>query len=156
MERYAPMLRQVAESAGLPSVKRLAAQPGMKAVYRVTAHYPDFHACDSVATLICFVTGEPSLEAIYSGHFNHKPLKRRLNDIAVQGFTRVMSKAGFDKLADQKEAFNPSAGVCMVERGAGRFVKSVIFCIQSREWAHAHILDAVQIYMPEALREIVT
>ena len=41
MEAYAAILRRIAERVGFPPVQYIATQPGVRAVYRVTMHYPD-------------------------------------------------------------------------------------------------------------------
>jgi hypothetical protein len=154
MEGYAHILRRIAEQLGCPPVKDIAAKPGIKAVYRVTVHYPDMHASDTVATLVHTGTGSAVLETLYRGHFNNRPLRRHLDMSDYQAFSRIFTPILFDRLSDQPGILFYGATLWLIERGAGSFAKGVIIAPQTATEVYSKLLDAVHAYLPEAVREI--
>ncbi|MDX1993642.1 MAG: hypothetical protein SF029_14735 [bacterium] len=155
MERYASVLREIAERASLKPVKEIALLPGMKAVYRVTLHYFDFRASDSVVTVCCGRSNDALSEAVYVGRFGNRPLTRTLGTRDYENFVRTIMSLSFDKLPDQQHIPVYGADVCMVERAAGTFVKGVIFAPQKAEGHYHTLFAAIKTYLPEALREMV-
>lgn len=153
MHRYAYILRECAEKAGVEPIKRVALQPGVTEVYRVTIHYPDLHASDEVATYKRFGKLESMLEVIYEGHFQRKPLVYHHSLEKYRAFARALRQIEFDLLPDAAGVFYGTE-LCMVERAAGTFVKSVIFSPRHAEGSYTTLLDAIQTFLPEVLREI--
>ena len=155
METYAYILRRVAERIGCPSVQSIAKQPGVQAVYRITLYYPDGRACDTVATLVRSGLEEASLETVYSGRFGNQPLLRRLDVASYTAFTQVLTPSLFDKLPDQPDIPAYGVDLCLIERGAGSFVKGIIFSPQRANLPpYSTLVEVVRAYLPEALREI--
>lgn len=150
MDRYAYLLRGCAEKAGLAPVKQIAAQPGVVAVYRATIHRTDWRASDVVVTVIR--TEAVTREAIYVGRFENKPIRRAMDIEEYNAFVHLIDVKTFDKLRDQDD--RPSPDLCMMERAAGTFVKSVIFSPQEPGDVYANLAEALRLYLPEALREI--
>lgn len=154
MEHYAAILREAAERAGVKSAQAVAAEPGVRAVHRVTIHYGDMRASDTIVTLRHDVTGEAYIEAVYRGHFNNKPLIRRLNQSRYDAFIRDFTRIRFDKLEDQYDVALYGLDICLFERGAGGFVKGVIFSPQRPESPYAAVMEIIKTHLPEALREV--
>lgn len=154
MERYAHILRGIAEQLSCLRVKDVAANPGVQAVYRVTIHYPDMRASDTVATLVYTSARKADLETCYRGHFNHKPLRRQLDVADYQAFSQQFAPGLFDRLPDQPDILFYGADLWLIERGAGNFVKSVIIAPQTATDSYGKLLGAVRTYLPEAVREI--
>lgn len=154
MEHYAAILREAAERAGIKSVKAVAAEPGVKAVHRVTVHYGDMRASDAIVTLRYDVTGNAHIEAVYRGHFDNKPLVRKLNQGSHDAFSRDFTRIRFDKLEDQYDVALYGLDICLFERGAGGFVKGVIFSPQRPEGPYAAMMEIIKTHLPEALREV--
>ena len=153
MERYAYILRECAERANVLPVKQIATQPGIKAVYRVTLHHPDWRCADAVVTVTRDGEGV-SREAVYAGCFNNQPITRPITIATYNAFVGLVGQAKFDKLGDQVDIPTLNADLCLFERAAGTFVKSVIFTPQKATGSYEFLLQAIQTYLPEALREI--
>lgn len=151
MQSYNAIIRQVAEQMGLPSVRAIARQPAVKSVYRVTMHYPDMHACDAVATLIR--RAETTVEVVYQGRFNHKPLVRRLDDATFQTFISAIQPGHFDKLDNQIDIPFYGVDLCLIERGAGTFATGVVLAPQNASGIYAGLFATVQTFIPEVLRK---
>ncbi len=151
MQSYNAIIRQVAEQMGLPPVRVIARQPGVKSIYRVTMHYPDMHACDAVATLIR--RAETTVEVVYQGRFNHKPLVRRLDDAVFRAFISAIHPGCFDKLDNQPDIPFYGVDLCLIERGAGTFATGVVLAPQNASGVYAGLFTAIQTYIPEVLRK---
>lgn len=156
MEQYAALLRDVAARAKLKTVKQLAAQPGTKAVYRVTIQYDRMRAAETVATVVCRLPEDVELEVIYLGHFGNRPITRHLSRDVYDSLVNDLNVLNFDKLPDQPNI--PFFGVDMwlVERGAGGFVKSLLVAPQVAEGVYAQVVSTISVSLPEAVREIVS
>lgn len=154
MERVAYLLRDVVEKIGLPPVKDLIKQPGMRVVHRVTLHYHDFRFRDTVATITRGIDNIARLDVYYYGRFEHKPLKRTFDDIDYERFSQVFQNIKFDKMTDQQKVSPFRVDLCMVERATGGFVKSIIFAPEKADGHYATLYNVISAYIPEAVREV--
>lgn len=154
MDRYAAVLRGVAERAHLLSIRQVAAQPGVKAVYRATLHHIDFRAADVVVTLRHIRPDDAMLESIYVGHFGHHPITRRMPDKDFAQWMYTLQSIRFDTLEDQSRIPLVGSDLCWVERAAGSFWHGVIFSPQGAEGRYHTLQAALRTYLPEVFREI--
>lgn len=152
-ERYAFLLHGIVDRAGLPSSHQVAQLPGVRAVYRIIVHHDDLRAADSITTLKRSGPEDAVLEVVYVGHFGHRPIVRRLTLNAYQALADHFLKLNFDKLGDQDIDYY-HLDLCMVERAAGSFTRSVIFAPQKAAGVYLSLYQLIQTYMPEALREV--
>lgn len=154
MDQNTFILRGIAERLKLQTVRELAMLPDVRDVYRVTIHYPDMRAKDTIATLLRDSLNEVVLEVIHYGHFNNRPIRYDWNIKRYKSFMSAFRPASFDKLYDQ--TINPtySEDLCLIERGAGGFVKSVICVPQRVDGEYARIMTSIKEFMPEVVREI--
>jgi hypothetical protein len=151
----APALRAFAERVGVPTVNVLARQPGTAAVFRVTAHYHDRRAQDSIATLKKDVSGI-RLELVYDRALNQKPLNYTISAERYETFFRAVLSLGFDRLTDQADIPpHDVTDIWLVERAAGTFAHSFLIAPQlAQDGAHARLINAVRNGMPEMLRVV--
>ncbi|MGQ9887156.1 MAG: hypothetical protein ACUVSX_01580 [Aggregatilineales bacterium] len=152
-ERYAALLRDIAEALGLPPVRQLARAPGVCAVCRVTVHHDDRHALDSVATIIRDSAGV-ALEVRYEGLRYLRPVRHALTLDRLTALLLAWQRAGFDRLRDQPGLPLRGVDLWLLERAAGTFVHSVIVAPQTATGQHAALVAAVREHLPEALREV--
>ncbi len=153
---HVPLLRSIPEELGLAPVGEVAQRPGVADVCRITVHYYDRRACDSVATVINARTSGASLETVYRRALGHKPLLHPLTEARYRAFFLALRAAGFDKLVDQDglPAYD-STDVWMIERAAGTFIRSVVVAPDIVKSApHTALMTAVQTHLPEALRMV--
>ncbi|MBW4436564.1 MAG: hypothetical protein KME04_05490 [Pleurocapsa minor GSE-CHR-MK-17-07R] len=152
---HAPSLRALAERLGIPTVAKLARQPGVSSVFRVTAHYHDRRARDSVATLVRRNTGAPVLEVVYDRLFEHKPIVHALTGERYQTFYAAAMSIDFDRMTDQP-GIPPYdvTDVWLVERAAGTFAREVLVApTLALEGKHAMLVNAIRHGLPELVRE---
>lgn len=154
MEQFAPILRGIAEKIGLKPVKALMKQPVIKAVFRITLHYQDFRASDSVATLARSVDSEIPLAVNFHNRFNNKPIVRKLTLKAYNEFIHDFTQARFDKLRDQQNVSPYGKDLCLVEHATGGFIHSVIFAPADIEGNYDTLYKAIKTHLPEGLREV--
>jgi hypothetical protein len=152
---YAYVLRVIADRTGAAPLKQVALQPGLQAAYRISVHYYDKRACDSVATL-CRFTSEDSrtLEVRYVGAFHEKPLFHQIELERYEAFMRSLQKIRFDHLTDQPGLPAHGIDLWLVERAAGSYSKSIILSPKYAAGAYAVIVDTVKTHLPEALRAV--
>jgi hypothetical protein len=153
-EQQAYTLRAIAEYLGLDPLKRIARQPTVRAVYRVTIYHHDRRALDSVATLKREGQNQATLSLAYEGVFHLKPLIHTIPLERYEVFVLALQKLRFDHMSDQPGMPLYGLDFWMVERAAGAFVKSVIVAPQAAIGIHAELVTTLKIHLSEALREI--
>lgn len=156
MEYKASALFAIADQLELPILSHLARKPGVKALYRLTVRYHDRRAADSVATLTAMQVGSPTLEVIYRGLFEQKPLVFRVEPTRYEAFISTLDTLRFDRLPDQPNI--PSFGVdgWLLERAAGSFSTSLMLTPERASGVYASLVALIRSRLPEAIREIRT
>ncbi|RMG89891.1 MAG: hypothetical protein D6712_00900 [Chloroflexi bacterium] len=154
MELKIAPLRAVIEQANVQSLFKLATQPAVKGVYRLTAFYPDRRAHHSIATLTYTAYEEATLEVIYIGAFHNRPLTHTITWERLEQFESALRKAGFDKLHDQNNVSVYGEDCWLLERAAGSFSKSILLAPHRVEQPYTTIVNAIDAYLPEMIREV--
>jgi hypothetical protein len=154
MENQAAILRAIAQHSGQPSLREVAASAGIQAAYRVSIHYHDRRARDSVATLTFSRINGAQLMVVFLGALGHKPLTHPLAPSRYDACVRAFQMMRFDNMTDQPGIPLHSADLWMVERAAGSYVKSVILAPDTAHGTHGLLVDTVKEYLPSALRTV--
>jgi hypothetical protein len=152
---HLPTLRGVAEHLGLERVEQMARRPGVQAVYRVTVHYFDARASDSVATLQRTSMERVTLELHFQRALGGKPLQLPITVSRYETFVTALQGLGFDRLSDQSNlpTYN-TTDVWLIERAAGAFSHSIIVAPELAQDAYARLVNAVKNGLPEALKQV--
>jgi hypothetical protein len=151
---HAPLLRTVAEGLKLLSIAKIAAQPGVREVYRITVHFFDGRACNSVATLRRSFDGSV-LEVVYQQALGHKPIQHRISDERYDEFFKALKSLDFDKMRDQPNLpEHNTTDLWLIERAAGTFRHSVILAPELAQEDYARLANSVRNGLPEALRQV--
>jgi hypothetical protein len=152
---HAPALRAVAESLGLEPIARIARQPGVRAVCRVTTLICDGRASSAAATIQRAGQGA-TLELAYQRALDGRHLVRALPAARHERLASALASLGFDHLPDQPNLpDHPTVDLWMIERAAGTFHRAVILAPALAEGVHLQLVHAVRTHLPEALRELV-
>ena len=151
----APLLRGIADQLGLKPISEIARLPGVNEVYRVTVHYFDGRACNSVGTLRVSPTAGIILEMVYQRALASKPIAHTIEQARCEEFVQAIKGIRFDRMPDQPNlpAYN-STDLWLVERAAGTFYHSVILAPQLAQDAYGRLANAVRHGLPEALRVV--
>lgn len=152
---YSYVLRVIADRTKAMPLAKVALRPGLQAAYRVSIHYYDKRACDSVATLCRYTSeDERTLEARYVGAFQEKPLTYSIELGRYEEFVRALQTVRFDHLRDQPDLPAHGIDLWLVERAAGSFYKGIIICPKYATDAYAAIVDTMKTHLPEAVRAV--
>jgi hypothetical protein len=153
LDYHLPLLRGVAQRIGLATVAQMARRPGVQAVYRVTVHYFDGRACDSVATLCKTAANDMTFEVHFQNALGGKPLTPLITPARYDEFVKALQNIRFDRMSDQLNLPSTS-DVWLVERAAGTFTHNVLVAPEAAIDSHARLVNAVKNGLPEALRVV--
>lgn len=155
MRHHTTALYGVRERTRVTPIRELAKQPGIRAIYRLTMYYADGRSHNAVATLTYRAhETQHRLDVVYEGLFNHAPIEHSVPHSAYEGIRNALSKAKFDNLPDQEKPYAETRTLWMLERATGAFYKSVVLSPHHHDMPYTLITNALDHYLPEALREI--
>lgn len=141
------------ERAAISHIKILARLPSMQAVYRITVYRLDAHSRNSIATLF-YSNTEQKLEMVYDGLFEQRPLIYTIKREQIEQFMQTLRQVRFDTLADQTQILLKSPVIWAVERAAGNLYHAVLLAPDMPEKPYSTIANAIDSYLPEAIREL--
>lgn len=153
-EYQAFTLRTIADQMGLKPLNQIALQPGVRAAYRLTIRYHDRRFQDSAATVIRNGPVGATLEVVYRGLFEEKPMTFKIEQEGFEGFTAALQSMGFDNLSDQPGIPAHGVDLWLLERAAGSFHKSVVIAPELTSNVYAKLVYLVGKSLPEAVREV--
>ncbi|MBZ0283020.1 MAG: hypothetical protein K8L97_19945 [Anaerolineae bacterium] len=153
-EYQAFTLRTINDQMGLKPLNQIALQPGVRAVYRLTVRYHDRRARDSAATMLRNGPDGASLEVVYRGLFEHKPVTLKVEQTAYDAFVGALQTMGFDHLPDQPDIPTHGVDLWLIERAAGGFYKSVVVAPELTGNVYAKLVYLLGKSLPEAVREV--
>jgi hypothetical protein len=151
---HAPTLRAIIENTGVPSLLALTRRPGVRDVYRVTAHYHDGRARDSVATLVDHRMEGAHLETAFRVTFSGKPLLYPIPNARYAAFGQTLHELRFDQLKDQPDLPLYGVDLWLIERAAGSYLRGIIVAPELASGVYTSLVCAVRAHLPEALREV--
>ena len=154
MEYLASLLTNIVDQMKLQSLTKLALQPGVRAVYRLTIRYHDRRAIDSVATVVRTSANGASLEVVFRGRFEQKPLRFPVSQADYEGLTFGFQKVNFDKLGDQPQLKSYGQDLWLWERAAGTFHKGVLLSPSDAEGVYWQLVRLAWTHLPEAVRVV--
>jgi len=147
-------LYEVADNLGAPHIKTLAKQAGVISVLRITAYYPERKARHSVATLIEHHQNQREMDIVYEGFYGHKPVKLTVARDAFDKLQDALLQAKFNKLDDQLNVSYKDHSLWLIQQASGTFLHNVIVSPDVPQLPYSAIVNAIDDYLPEAIREI--
>lgn len=144
----------IAERIGLPSIRQLSTKPECITIYRITVYSVNRQLRNSVATLVHARLQKLMLEVVYEGLFQHKPLRYEILQERFSAFVQATRRANFDKLQDQRNLPLHSPILWLLERASGGYYKTVLFTPQIPEKPYSILVNAIDDYLPESIREV--
>jgi hypothetical protein len=154
VEYLASLLTGIIDQMKLTSLTKLALQPGVRAVYRLTIRYHDRRAIDSVATVVRTSANGATLEVVFRGRFEQKPLRFQVSQTDYEGLSFGFQKVNFDKLGDQPNLKSYGQDLWLWERAAGTFHKSVLLSPSDAEGVYWQLVRLAWTHLPEAVRVV--
>ncbi|MAU09014.1 MAG: hypothetical protein CL607_04270 [Anaerolineaceae bacterium] len=153
IERLEAAMYGVQERTGQSSLRTLLRQPGMHSVHRIICYYGDGSAHNSIATLI-HSAQQTTLDCLYEGLFEQKPLHYSVADDRYEHFCDVLHRVHFDGLYHQRDMSPHVNLLWQLERGAAQYVHSVIMTPVTPPMPYSALVNAIDAYLPEAIKRI--
>lgn len=149
-------IQTLLDRAELCPIRDLSTRPGVKSVHRVIVYTMDSSLYHSVATLYCAAyQRDITLEVVYEGLFEHRPLQHTITPQAYTSFVAALHRAKFDNLRDQPTPKQHRDQFCWwVEHATGYLYRRVCVWPQQPMLPYSLIVNAVDAYIPQAIREI--
>ena len=151
---YASPLLDFVSRLEIPKLRQLAKQPGIQAVYRIVTYHADRHARHVVATITRTQYNDLTLEVIYEGVANHRPFTHDVSFSNYEKLLAVFQQVDFDQLSDQPKLPIYNRDLWMIERAAGTFYHCVVMSPDTPQKPYVTLINAVDAYIPEAVREV--
>lgn len=147
-------LSAIAKRMQLTPLNKLSAQAGIHHVYRITIYYQNKRAHNSVATVLHAYKTQYTCETCYENVLNNHPISHEIHPKAYERFTQGLYSIQFDKLTDQANLPLHYKTLWMIERAAGSFYKSILFTPDRLEKPYTTIINILDSYIPESIREV--
>lgn len=145
---------EVADNFGLPRPTDIARQAGVTNVLQITAYYPQRRMRHSAALVVEVQHGDPKLEIVYEGFNRQRPLKLKLARAHLESLMDVLHQAKFDRLSDQANLSYKGRSLWLIQRACGPYCHSIILAPDVPQLPYSAIVNAIDAYLPEAVREI--
>lgn len=139
----------------LPTLTRVATQPGVSELWRFVIHYPDGAHPDQAADLIISLPGQPSaaLTIHYRRGTDHPTiLQLKIPATRARSLANGMRNLGFDRLEDMPAIPWHGAELWLIARGAGTFSRDLVLAPGTAQGVYAQIVALVRIHLYEAIR----
>ncbi|MDE2821550.1 MAG: hypothetical protein OXI40_17600 [Chloroflexota bacterium] len=148
------VIYQVAGDLGFENLNRVARRAGVMSVLQVTAYYFGRRAHHSVARVIEYQLGEVEMLLVYEGFNRHKPLRLSVPKDRLEKLVRALRQAKFDTLSDQDGLSFSDRSLWLIQRAAGTYSHSVIVAPDKPQLPWSSIVNAIDDYLPGAIREV--
>ena len=148
------LVYEAADNFGRPRLSDIARQVGVISALRITAYYPQRRLRHSVACVIEHQREAPRMEIVYEGFNRHRPLQLKLARADWERLMDALHQVKFDRLADQPNLSYTARSLWLIQRAAGIYCHSVMVTPAVPQLPYAAIVNAIDAYLPQAIREI--
>lgn len=147
-------LYEVAGNLNVPHIKTIIKQAGVISVLRITAYYPERHARHSVATLTEQQRNQYTMEIVHEGFYGHRPMTLSVSDENYNNLLDVLIQCRFKKLPHQDDISYNDRSLWLIQQAYGTFLHNVIVAPDRPSHPYSTIVNAIDDYIHEAIREI--
>ena len=144
----------LASQLGLPELGQAAGAAGVMSVLQVSAYYAERRVRHSVARAIEYQTGEIELQIVFQGVSLKAPLRLQVERQKMEQLDDALLRVKFDKLGDQPGLSYAERSLWLVQRAAGTHVHGILVAPDRPETPFSTIVNAIDAYLPEAIREL--
>lgn len=145
---------QLANRLGLPQLERVAGGAGVMSVLQITAYYAGRRVRHTVARVIEFQSGEVALRVAYEGVDLGQPLRLSLERERLEKLNAALLAVRFRTLNDQAKLSYDERSLWLIQRAAGAHVQGVMVAPDRPELPYSTMVNAIDAYLPEAIREV--
>ena len=139
---------------GLPDLQQAASAAGVMSILQVSAYYAERRVRHSVARVIEYQTGELELRVVFQGVSLAEPLRLSVARERMEALDAALLRAKFAKLGDQPGLSYAERSLWLIQRAAGSHAHGVMVAPDRPELPYTAIVNAIDAYLPEAIREI--
>lgn len=153
LSRRADPIRLIATRLGQGELKQLTNEPTVSEALRVSIHYHEEDAPNSVATLRRGHGDDCQLQVVYDKA--PKPVKFEF-EVAVDTYRELMKairQAKFDTLDDEENLPYFGVDMWLIERVAGSFYHDIVLCPTSARGHHRELVLAMKELLPQSVRK---
>lgn len=145
---------QLPSRLGLPSLAQAARAVGVMSVLEISAYYPQRRVRHSVARAIEYQLGEIALQVAYEGVRLGALPRIALDETRMDSLNAVLLASKFRSLSDQPGLSYDERCLWLIQGAAGAHIHAVMVAPDRPEPPYSTIVNAIDGYLPEAIREI--
>lgn len=144
---------RLASRLAVPDLAQVAGAAGVMSVLQLSAYYSGRSLRHSVAQALEFQSGAVELRLSFEGLSLASPLRQPIKRERMDKLNAVLLKVKFSRLGDQVQ-LPYSGSLWLIQRAAGSHVHGIIIAPAAPELPYSAIVNAIDAYLPEAIREI--
>ncbi len=148
------VLYQLAGRLGLPDLQRTARGTGVMSVLEIAAHYAGRRVRHSVARVIEYQLGEIELQIAHEGVRLETIPRIAIDETRIEKVNAALLAARFRSLSHQPKLSFDERSLWLIQQAAGTHSHSVIVAPDRPELPYSTIVNAIDDYLPEAIREV--
>lgn len=152
LSRRADPIRLIAARLGQGELQKITSNPSINEAVRVSIHYHDGRAPNSVATLQRGHGDNCQLHLAYDKSPRMAKLTLNIPLSRYQELLMALRRARFDRLDDDEDLPYFGVDLWLIERAAGSFYHDIVVCPTSAKGHHREIILALRQFLPEAVR----
>ncbi|MCY4062346.1 MAG: hypothetical protein OXG53_08260 [Chloroflexi bacterium] len=145
---------QLASRLSLPSLERAARAAGVMSVLEISAYYVERRVRHSVARVIEYQLGEIELHVAYEGVRLETIPRIALEASRIEKLNAVLLAAKFQSLSDQPDLSYDERCLWLIQGAAGAHIHGIMVAPDRPVLPYATIVNAIDQYLPEAIREV--
>ncbi len=144
----------LANRLGLPDIERIAARAGVMSVLQITAYYASRRVRHTVARVVEHQSGAIEMQLAYEGVNLEKPIRLPVANDNLEKIQAVLLEARFGKLGDQANLSYDERSLWLIQQAAGTHAHGILVAPHRPELPYSIIVNAIDAYLPEAIREV--
>ena len=145
---------QLAGELGLPALERAAFGAGVMSVLEISAYYAGRRLRHSVARVIEYQLGDIEMRVAYEGVRLRDELRTWIEPERMEKLNAVLLKVRFANLSHQPGLSSDERSLWLIQRAAGSHRHGLMLAPDRPELPYSTIANAIDAYLPEAIREI--
>lgn len=145
---------QLASRLGLPSLERAARAAGVMSVLEISAYYVERCLRHSVARVIEYQLGEIELQVAYEGVRLETIPRIALDEARIEKLNAVLLAVKFKSLRHQPDLSYEARSLWLIQQAAGAYIHGIMVAPDRPALPYATIVNAIDDYLPEAIREV--
>lgn len=145
---------QLASRLGLPDLAQAARAAGVMSVLEICAYYTERRLRHSAARVIEYQLGEVELQVAYEGVSLGTIPRIPIDDARMEKVNAALQAARFRSLSHQPAISFDERCLWLIQQAAGSFAHGIIVAPDRPEPPYSAIVNAIDDYLPEAIREI--